>query len=604
MDFFEPALENIGADLTQQPQQIGVYKDLVTSPTTRKRKRRLPVDEDDHEDVPQSEPKTKRLRKYSLKPKTPKANNRKSTTRKSREVSPDLDSSSRRTRKRVANEKRAVTNEAMIKGKFSPEELDIIQNEMTKYKEMTGISTFDVNQIIQDTPGKLAALWDDMCIALPNRSRVAIIKVSRRKFHNFESRGKWTQEEDRELKEACERYPKRWKEIGQLLNRHFEDCRDRWRNYIVCGDTMKKEHWTEEEEHNLRIVVDECIQAIRELKAAEIARNPRMIRDARPDIELIDWQIVSEKLGRTRSRLQCLEKWNRMSIQEDSEGDSKGLKLGRNSWRVKSAAKDIKQMRREDYLELLTALRNSHAGREGKVNWSKLGDSDLKVKWSCMARKVAWKKLRASVPNNEHMKFQDIVTLLLHNPPASDADLEGADNGPPFGSETPFEKGVHSPQRHSSGQAISSAYVDEYQNIDPELSKLGDGDFDPDDIQELHSSSSASHENHNFNRDMLQEAIGESYFDSDNMNDEAQGGDMAMVDRESVDLDQPSQQNVAKRRTSRLGSPISFNLAPNQKQTQYDSNSMHSDEENVDMDIPARRPKGDSRHESVDLDID
>jgi hypothetical protein len=603
MDFIDPALRDIGTDPNDKPRQIGIYKDLATPQTTGKRKRRLPVDEYIYEQMPDSEPRTKKPRKQSVKPKTPKTSGRKSVTREFREESPDLDAPSTQNKRRRSTQKKVPIHEPTAKGKFSKEELDVIQNEIVKYRDMCDITTFDLNQIIQDTPGKLASLWDEICEVLPDRPRAAIVKVCRRKFHNFGVRGKWTKEEDRELKEAYERFPKRWKQIGQVLNRHHEDVRDRWRNYVVCGDSMKREQWTEEEEDNLRAVVGECIQAVRELKAAELARNLGMVHDARPDIELIDWQIVSEKFGRTRSRLQCLDKWNRLTRLEDSEGGSKELELGPNSWRVKTAYKDVKHMRREDYLELLIALQNSHAGREGKVNWAKLGDLDLRVKWTCMARKVAWKKLRASVPGNEQMKFQDIVTLLLNNLPENDAELEGAEGeadaapGNPFGGDAP------SPQRRSLSEAISSADEDENENIDPNLNELDEGDFDPDDIQERHSSRPQNHQNSNFNRDMLREAIGEAYFDSGNTDVEDEDGDMAVADHGSVDLDGPNQPKSVARRVSRLRSPISFKVTPNQESLEYLNSATHSDEDDVDMDIPARRPMGNSRRESVDLDM-
>jgi hypothetical protein len=605
IDFIDPALRDIGTQPNQQSRQIGIYRDVATPQTTGKRKRRLPIDEDFSEQTPNIEPKTKKPRKQPLKPKTPNTNGRKSMTREFRDESPDLDAPSTKIRRR-STQKKANTQEPTAKGKFSEEELGIINNEMLKYREMCDITTFDLNQIIQDTPGKLASLWDEMCEALPDRPRQAIVKVCRRKFHNFGVRGKWTKEEDQELKEAYERFPKRWKQIGQILNRHHEDVRDRWRNYVVCGDSMKRESWTEEEEDNLRSVVGECIQAVRELKAAEIARNPNMIHDPRPDIELIDWQIVSEKFGRTRSRLQCLDKWNRLTRLENSEDDSKELELGPRSWRVKTANKDVKHMRREDYLELLIALRNSHAGREGKVNWAKLGDLDLRTKWTCMARKVAWKKLRASVPGNEQMKFQDIVTLLLNNLPENDAELEGVDGDVDGAPASPFEADAPSPQRRSLSEAISSAGEDENENIDPNLNELDQGDFDPDEIQAPQSPLTLNHQNPHFNKDILREAIGEAYFDGGNTDGEDgdEDGDVAMADHGSVDLDGPNQQKGVRSRVSRLRSPISFKVAPNQEQPEYMDSSTHSDEEDVDMDIPARRPIGGSRLESVDLDMD
>ena len=209
MDFIDPALRDIGMDSNQQPRQIGIYRDVATSQTTGKLKRRLSVDEDGLEPAPDSEPKTKKRRKQSLKPKTLKINGRKSVTLEFREESPDLDAPSTKIKRSRSTQKKVQTHDPTAKGKFSKDELDIIENEMVKYREMNDISTFDLNQILQDTPRKLNSLWDEICDALPDRPRQAIVKVCRRKYHNFGVRGKWTKEEDQELKEAYERFPKK-----------------------------------------------------------------------------------------------------------------------------------------------------------------------------------------------------------------------------------------------------------------------------------------------------------------------------------------------------------------------------------------------------------
>ena len=52
-------------------------------------------------------------------------------------------------------------------------------------------------------------------------------KYVQEKFHNFEARGTWTEEQDEELQRAYAEHPGKWKLIGETLNRFPEDARDR-----------------------------------------------------------------------------------------------------------------------------------------------------------------------------------------------------------------------------------------------------------------------------------------------------------------------------------------------------------------------------------------
>ena len=200
------------------------------------------------------------------------------------------------------------------KGRLSSEEIDAISSAVESFRELHDLTQRGINELIQSDAAQQAAreLWKAVCDEVPNIPRRNVIDTCRRKFHNFEARGTWTEEQDEELQRAHAKHPGKWKLIGETLNRFPEDVRDRWRNYLVCGDTMKKDFWDREEEENLRAAVRQCIKVARQALSGDG-------RDALVDEEsLIDWQKISELMGRTRSRLQCRNKWRKIKDRENT----------------------------------------------------------------------------------------------------------------------------------------------------------------------------------------------------------------------------------------------------------------------------------------------
>ena len=114
---------------------------------------------------------------------------------------------------------------------------------------------------------------------LPYRTRSSIYKHIRRKYHIFEQRGKWTPEEDQELARLCLEKEGHWTEVGKLLGRMPEDCRDRWRNYMKCGSKRGSKRWSKEEEELLTTVVNEMIEEAYQYKGRRHWRLPTKMID-------------------------------------------------------------------------------------------------------------------------------------------------------------------------------------------------------------------------------------------------------------------------------------------------------------------------------------
>lgn len=209
------------------------------------------------------------------------------------------------------------------KGPFTPTELTLLQNAVEEYRVASGLTEREVNDIIQDSErshnGTTGPLWKHVCSALQHRQKAAIQKVARRKFHNYAKRGQWTPEEDEELRLAFELFPRKWKEIGKHINRFPEDCRDRYRNYVTCGPAQKKDIWDAAETRQFRVIVNGLLAELR-LNISTAAKKRKLSGSAVADIQaiesLIDWNVVSERMGKRRSRLQCRNKWEKLKESE------------------------------------------------------------------------------------------------------------------------------------------------------------------------------------------------------------------------------------------------------------------------------------------------
>jgi len=394
--------------------QIGVYLGSESSSKPRKPKRRIPI-EDEVVDTP-----SKRARK-ALRAKDPT-----SSQKRYRAGKPPAASSSQVAHKLSRSPSKTQRNKSSTEdgahgGKFDDTEEAIIKLQLLKYREMHDMTEEDQNSLIQGKAAPAAEMFNMVCEELPGRARWAVIKFCRRKYHNFEARGKWTADDDEDLRQAYQLWPKGWTKIAQRLKRHPEDCRDRWRNYGICGDSLKLDYWTPEEEQRLKEVIAECVSHIREMKrnnmlhfnAVDLARYAE---DTPADVDLVDWLQVSEKMGHTRSRLQCITKWKRIVDRENPkirDRDHKPLVFVESSARVVKARVETQIMHADDKLKILHDIRESEVGREGKIKWTNIGDAAFRSQWSVLACKVAFKKLKATVQDADTYKLQDLVSILI-----------------------------------------------------------------------------------------------------------------------------------------------------------------------------------------------
>lgn len=373
-------------DIPEEPPTLLLEAaDSKASEIRKSRKRRLPVDEDDG-------PSSQASNTSQLEPGASKA-----------KISRTPKSAARASGTRAA---------PTPKSGLTVEDTTTISQAIESFREFNNLTQQEVNDIIQQSIhssiGK--GLWTSLYEDLPSISRRNIHSFCRRNFHNFEGRGVWTEDQDEDLREAYQRNPNKWKVIGQELNRFSEDARDRWRNYLVCGGNMKKDMWDKVEEAQLQTAVNECIHAIHEERRQTEASGASLADEE----TLIDWQKVSMKMNHTRSRLQCMYKWKRikaLSQSDDEHGNPNDLIS--QSWRLEDAKIQARTLSASEKLQLLRAVRDSGASREGKIPWGAISLA-LNEKKKRMIWKVTIRKLKNRLRGSDEMKFKDVVEHLVN----------------------------------------------------------------------------------------------------------------------------------------------------------------------------------------------
>ncbi|KAI4245751.1 MAG: hypothetical protein L6R40_002279 [Gallowayella cf. fulva] len=319
-------------------------------------------------------------------------------------------------------------------GMFRDDEIQVLDNFRDRYCEAEETSKQRFNEIIQMSireSHEATRLFNAIYEEMPYRTRQSVLRFCRRHFHNFPARGAWTHADDERLRDAVAKKGTSWKAVGAILDRFPEDCRDRYRNYLVNSEKRNTESWTHEEIRNLVKAVDDCMRLLQEERAREKEEQyeGRDIPESEPesdqdvkDMKLINWQVVSERMGGTRSRLQCGYKFNHLKqadrdyylkvIQRLEAGKgfrSKADSQNPESWRLRRSMRKLRNMRTGDKYDFLQLFADCNAATQSNISWNCLGSKAFRKRWSNMDMKAALELFKQEVPGSDSMNYQDVI---------------------------------------------------------------------------------------------------------------------------------------------------------------------------------------------------
>lgn len=303
-------------------------------------------------------------------------------------------------------------NDKVTKGIFSQFELRNIDEAVDRWAKRHNMTDYARNELIHGNPRTVNSteFWDSVHATCPNRLRQKVINQCRRKYHNFVARGTWTPEQNDELAQMYELHGNKYTVIGKLINRHPEDVRDRVRNYIICGNNMRRHAWSHEEESQLIDIVNEAIEHIKNLQ-----RNGECAADSRPD-DLVDWQLVSEKMNHTRSRLQCINKWKLIKSQMEGKSIDGGDILSVDEL-INKARTEAEAMTSRERYKLAKAVLECGASAESRIPWAKvraqrIGFTSSGKRLSRPTLMIAWYRLKLTNPDCKTLTVPEIAKQL------------------------------------------------------------------------------------------------------------------------------------------------------------------------------------------------
>ena len=98
-------------------------------------------------------------------------------------------------------------------------------------------------------------MWTEIANDMPQRSIKAVAAAALRLFHPYAGKGAFTQDEDEALRGLVQAHGNKWTEFSTVLKRTPEACRLRWRD-IKDMNTRQSGRWSEEEERTLVAAVE------------------------------------------------------------------------------------------------------------------------------------------------------------------------------------------------------------------------------------------------------------------------------------------------------------------------------------------------------------
>ncbi|CAN3373756.1 DNA-binding protein Reb1p [Diutina rugosa] len=216
--------------------------------------------------------------------------------------------------------------------KFTEPEIAAVDHFIAGYCYLKRMTREEVCERIWQNQRKKDKFWEQLTRVLPYRSRASTYKHIKRQYHVFEVRAQWTKEDDDTLRHLAQVHAGKWCRIGTLMHRMPEDCRDRWRNYVKCGDNRSSHKWSAEEERQLvQIVTDYLREATTASTTSPEGADgadgaeqsamspPTPITGAIVDAPIkINWTLVSDLMEGKRSRIQCRYKWNKLIKKQGS----------------------------------------------------------------------------------------------------------------------------------------------------------------------------------------------------------------------------------------------------------------------------------------------
>lgn len=346
--------------------------------------------------------------------------------KKSKKSKKSLDPSDR-DRATVEPRRKAASQGEITTGAWTAEELNALGQVVDQFRRSYDMTQPEVNALIHQRPDATNPMhkdfWDGAVAAIHRRTRKQIVERTRRLYNNFVGRGRWDDEQKKELHELFDKHGTKFAEIAALINRDQKDVRDYWRNQYVVHEHQRKYYWKPDETEKLKQAVEEALNKIRIDRENNDQFRPRPRAKGFDDESLLDWQQISSAIGLTRNRQQCKWKWQELKDKGDVGDENDHLPEASRQPRTINGLSEVLANAREDYrvmsvdeqLQLVEAIHDSGFAKDSKIKWKSLVDEHFRAKWLRPSMKLVWFRLRKTVPDHEDQDVQSNARYLINH---------------------------------------------------------------------------------------------------------------------------------------------------------------------------------------------
>jgi hypothetical protein len=264
------------------------------------------------------------------------------------------------------------------RGKFSEPERAIIRQTLSEYLQGRGLTLQDFLTAFFLSKRSSREVYTDerfkdvfhyVAQRLDGRPVMLVYQCMRRMYHPGNLKGRWTSEEDGELKRLFHVLGPDWEAIGMSLGRYGMSCRDHFRSFRNRGSSGP---WTTDE-------VDRLKHAIEAVRGGT---------DGRPC-----WLLVSEAVA-TRSPAQCMSKWTSL------------LTISRNGGIRARFNRDL------DY-SLISHLYDLVVEHESEIRWREVADESWPVFFRPSMLKDRFRLLRKRVRGEKTLDMDTLLEALM-----------------------------------------------------------------------------------------------------------------------------------------------------------------------------------------------
>jgi len=231
------------------------------------------------------------------------------------------------------------------KGKFTEPELVVLRQGVADLLSEKGVSqerfleTFFFQkgrskQVYRDESGQFGDFFVRLAQKLPGRPVINVYHCLRRLYHPGNRKGRWSEDDDRQLRNLFNTHGPDWAQIGLELGRSGMSCRDRFRQTRTA---VNKGFWSDTE-----------IEALRQA-----------VEDLTPKEGTPVWELVAERVA-TRSSLQCIIKWGQLQTAAANNASHRP------------------PFARGDDLELVERIQGLGVSHETEISWRDLASAPFK----------------------------------------------------------------------------------------------------------------------------------------------------------------------------------------------------------------------------------